>query len=589
MRYLLILSTVFVVTGCVVAPPEPDTPPPPRADRQPSPTAPPVNAKARPALPQANPKTAATPLAATTPQSTPSSPALASKPQPSNVDPPTKVIPTNAANTPTAPVTTTAVTGQTQPVSRAAATPILQTARFNDLVERIQFGFAMPPLESKLVAQHERWILSNPEYLSRVLDRGGKYLFHIVEELEARNMPTELALLPIVESAFNPQALSTAKAAGLWQFIPSTGRIFELDQNWWTDQRRDVIESTRAALDYLQKLYELQGNDWFLALASYNWGEGAVMRARRANEKRGQPTDYLSLKMPRETANYVPKLIALRNILANPGEFGVKLPTIPNTPYFAIIEKEQSIDLALAARFSDMTVAEFVELNPAHHRPVISVSHTSRIILPIDRAATFQDRLQAHQAAGLPLVTWKPYTLKAQETLAAVAKRTGTTTQELIRANSLKRNAQPLPGTVILAPMNVDSDVPGIENTLANFRGSKIIEKEHQSAVYHRVRAKETLARIAKRYGVTQSAIRRLNGQFEGEVQVGQRLLIRPSRVQTVVTDPQGRKTVIASRDPEPSAKEKKSPPKNDKKAASPAPQKKAAPAAQTKSAETKK
>lgn len=587
MRYFLILSTVVVVSGCVVAPPEPDTPPAPRADRQPSPTAPPANAK--PTAASASPKTAGTPVAATKPQASPPSPALASKPSPTNGDPPTKVIPTNAANTATAPVAAPAVTRQPQPVGRSTATPILQTPRFNDLIERIQFGFAMPPLESKLVSQHERWILSNPEYLNRVLDRGGKYLFHIVEELEARNMPTELALLPIVESAFNPQALSTAKAAGLWQFIPSTGRIFELDQNWWTDQRRDVIESTRAALDYLQKLYELQGNDWFLALASYNWGEGAVMRARKANEKRGRPTDYLSLKMPKETANYVPKLIALRNILANPAEFGVTLPPLPNKPYFAIIEKEQSIDLALAAKFSDMTVEEFIELNPAHHRPVISVSHTSRIILPIDRAATFQERLQAHQAAGLPLVTWKPYTLKAQETLAAVAKRTGTTTQELIRANSLKRNAQPLPGTVILAPMNVDSDLPGIENTLASFRGSKIIEKEHQSAVYHRVRARETLARIAKRYGVTQSAIRRLNGQFEGEVQAGQRLLIKPSKVQTVMTDPQGRKTVIASREPEPSAKAKKPPPKNDKKASASASQKKTAPAAPSKSAEAKK
>jgi membrane-bound lytic murein transglycosylase D len=586
MRYLLIISTAFAVAGCVVAPPEPDTPPAPRADRQPSPTAPPVAGTTRPASTPASASNAVSTSAAPRTTSSPAAPTPAAKPAAAtgNLTPPKTTPPT--ATIATAPAV---ITGS-PPVTRAASAPILQTPRFNDLIERIQSGFAMPPLESKLVAQHERWILRNPEYLNRVLDRGGKYLFHIVEELEARQMPTELALLPIVESAFNPQALSSAKAAGLWQFIPSTGRIYDLNQNWWTDQRRDVIESTRAALDYLQKLYELQGNDWFLALASYNWGEGAVMRARKANEKRKMPTDYLSLKMPRETANYVPKLIALRNILANPGEFGVTLPAIPNEPYFAIIEKEQSIDLALAAKFSDMTVEEFVELNPAHHRPVISVSHTSRIILPVDRAASFQDRLQAHQAAGLPLVTWKPYTLKSQETLAAVAKRTGTTTQELIRANSLKRNAQPLPGTVILAPMNAETDEAGIEHTLANFRGSKIIEKEQLAAVYHRVRAKETLARIAQRYGVTQSAIRRLNGQFEGEVQVGQRLLIRPARVQTVVTDPQGRKTVVASRDPDTPSGPKKAPPKNDKKAANPTPAKKAAPPTPAKkAAEAKK
>lgn len=538
MRYFLILITTLAMTGCVVAPPD--------RSARPAAGAPPVAVSAvRPAVID-TPAAVAIPA----PSSTEGAKAPATKRETAN---PTALTKASASNE-----------------------PILQTPRFNDLIERIQSGFAMPELDSKLVRQHERWIVGNPQYLNRVLDRGGKYLFHIVEELEARQMPMELALLPIVESAFNPQALSTAKAAGLWQFIPSTGRIYDLNQNWWTDQRRDVIESTRAALDYLQKLYELQDNDWFLALASYNWGEGAVMRARKANEKRKQPTDYLSLKMPKETANYVPKLIALRNILANPGQYGVTLPAIPNTPFFAVIEKEASIDLALAAKFSDMTVEEFVELNPAHHRPVISVSHTNRIVLPVDRADRFQKRLQAHQAAGLPLVTWKPYTLKAQETLASVAKRSGTTTQELIRANSLKRNAQPLPGTTILAPINNQLDEPHLETTLASFTGSKVIEKEHINAVYHRVTTKDTLARIAKRYGVSAANIRKLNDHFEGEVQAGQRLLIRPARVQTVVVDHTGKKTVVASRDPDAPAQspkkaaEKKPAPKKaaEKKAA---------------------
>lgn len=515
MRHLLILIATLALTGCVVAPPD-------RSSRPVATTSPVAPVGAAAAI---------------------DTPSVVTTPTPARNDA-SKTAPSKRAP---ASATTTAKPGINNE-------PILQTPRFNNLIERIQAGFAMPELDSKLVAQHERWIVGNPEYLNRVLDRGGKYLFHIVEELESRQMPMELALLPIVESAFNPQALSTAKAAGLWQFIPSTGRIYDLNQNWWTDQRRDVIESTRAALDYLQKLYELQDNDWFLALASYNWGEGSVMRARKANEKRKRPTDYLSLKMPKETANYVPKLIALRNILANPGQYGVTLPTIPNAPFFAVIEKEESIDLALAAKFSDMTVEEFVELNPAHHRPVISVSHTNRIILPVDRAERFQKRMQAHQAAGLPLVTWKPYTLKSQETLAIVAKRSGTTTQELIRANSLKRNAQPLPGTTILAPINTNIDEPHLETTLASFTGSKVIEKEHISAVYHRVTSKDTLARIAKRYGVSSANIRRLNGQFEGEVKAGQRLLIRPARVQTVMVDHLGRKTVVAAREPDPPA-----------------------------------
>ncbi len=427
--------------------------------------------------------------------------------------------------------------------------PTSQTPRYDNLVSRIRAGFAMPELDSALVLQHERWIARNPEYLNRVLDRGGKYLHHIVEELEARNMPTELALLPIVESAFNPQALSKAKAAGLWQFIPSTGRIYELQQNWWTDQRRDVIESTRAALDYLQRLHELQGQDWFLALASYNWGEGAVMRARKRNEAQKKPTDYLSLRMPKETRNYVPKLIALRNILANPEKYGVVLPTIPNEPFFVIVDKEQSIDLALAARFADMTVEEFVELNPSHHRPIINANRTNRIVLPADRAERFQRALQEHLAKGEPLVSWKPYTLQKNEDLALLAKKTGVSSKELRRANGLGPKANPLPGTTLLAPVFAASDLGQIESTLAKFKGSRVIEKEHLPAIYHRVTSKDTLARIARRYKVSQAEIRRLN-QLAGELQAGQRLLIRAARVQTIVTDENGRRSVIASSTP---------------------------------------
>lgn len=418
--------------------------------------------------------------------------------------------------------------------------------RHENLIDRITAGFAMPELDSALVAQHERWIVRNPDYLGRVLERGGKYLHHIVEELEARRMPTELALLPIVESAFNPQALSRAKAAGLWQFIPSTGRAFELKQDWWRDERRDVIESTRAALDYLQKIYELQDNDWFLALASYNWGENGVTRARKANEARGLATDYLSLKMPKETRQYVPKLIALRNVLARPDSFGIVVPFIENKPYFVVIDKEQSIDLKLAAAFADMTVKEFTELNPSHHRPVISASRTNRIILPAEKAPRFQERLAHHISLGEPLVTWQPYTLKPKETLASLAKRTGVTTQDLLLANSLKKNAQPLPGTILLAPISARADDDQIEKNLAKFSGTRVIEKERTEPLYHRVRKNETLASIAKRYGISAERLRTLN-KLEGEATLGQRLLIRPAQTRTVMTNEQGVKQVIAT------------------------------------------
>ena len=476
-------------------------------------------------------------------------PAPASTPAPAFASAATQQLPDRSANQESA-------AGPLKP-----QTPILQTQRYENLIDRIGAGFSIPELDSPLVKQHERWITRNPEYLNRVFERGGKYLFHIVEELEARNMPTELALLPIVESAFNPQALSKAKAAGLWQFIPSTGRVFELEQNWWLDQRRDVIESTRAALDYLQKLHDLQDNDWFLALASYNWGEGAVLRARKRNAAQKKPTGYLHLKMPKETAHYVPKLIALRNILAKPEEYGVSLPRIPNKPFFIVIDKEQSIDLSLAARFAGMTTQEFVELNPSHHRPVISASRTNRIVLPADRAEEFSRALAAHIARGEPLVTWKPYTLKTKETLASLATRAGVPTSDLIRANGLKRNAQPLPGTTILAPIAAQVDEAHIETTLARFTGSKVIEREQMKAVYHRVTKRDTLAKIAKRYGVSANELTKLN-KIEAEIKPGQRLLIRGAQTRTVMTDERGKRTVVTAQADQ-SPTEKKEVPKN--------------------------
>jgi membrane-bound lytic murein transglycosylase D len=249
--------------------------------------------------------------------------------------------------------------------------------------------------------------------------------------------------------------------------------------------------------------------------------------------------------MPRETQNYVPRLIALRNVLADPAAFGLRLPVIENKPYFVVIDKEQSIDLKLAARFADLSVAEFTELNPSHHRPVISASRTNRIVLPADRAELFQERLQQYIASGKPLVSWKPYTLKANDTLPLIAKRAGVTAQDLIRANSLRRNAQPMPGTVILAPIAAQLDEPHIETTLARFRGTKVIERERSNAVYHRVKRKDTLASVAKRYGVSLSNLRALNKLKDDTLTAGMRLLIRPAQTRTVMTDERGVKRVV--------------------------------------------
>jgi membrane-bound lytic murein transglycosylase D len=342
-----------------------------------------------------------------------------------------------------------------------------------DLWQRLRAGFAMPELDSPLVAEKERFYLQRPEALQRMFARGSRYLHYIVEEVEKRGMPTEIALLPFVESAMNPVALSSAQAAGLWQFIPSTGRQYELAQNWWVDNRRDVVKSTQAALDYLQKIHEMHDRDWFLALASYNWGENAVARAVRNNRAKGLPTDYPSLAMPAETRHYVPKLIALKHIVMRPDAFGIALPEIPNRPYFATIEKTRPIDLKLAAQFAGLGVDEFVALNPAHNRPVIAASRNNAIRIPADRVDEFVRAIERHDRQARPLASWQPYTLKPGESLDDVARRGHVTTAELLRANGLSPGRRLLPGTQLIAPQASVKD----ERQVESFEGPKVYEQ----------------------------------------------------------------------------------------------------------------
>jgi membrane-bound lytic murein transglycosylase D len=271
-----------------------------------------------------------------------------------------------------------------------------------DLWDRVRRGFAMPDLDSELVRERERWYASRPDYVARMTERGGRYLFYIVEELDKRGMPTELALLPFIESAYNPQAMSVARASGMWQFIPSTGRDFELKQNVFRDDRRDVLASTRAALDYLQKLYGMFG-DWQLALAAYNWGEGSVQRAIAKNQRAGLPTDYRSLRMPAETQGYLPKLQAVKNIVARPASFNLALPELMNHPYFLSVPIEHDIDVALAVKLAGLPIEEFQSLNPQMNRPVILAAGTPQLLLPYDNANRFVRELPIHRG---PLATW---------------------------------------------------------------------------------------------------------------------------------------------------------------------------------------
>ncbi|MBS1190457.1 MAG: LysM peptidoglycan-binding protein [Rhodocyclaceae bacterium] len=321
------------------------------------------------------------------------------------------------------------------------------TTETDDLWQRIRNGFTMPNLNNELVLYHQQWYQNRPELLRRIVERSRRYMHHIVEELEKRGMPTELALLPMVESAYNPMAISPAQASGLWQFIPSTGKTYKLEQNWWQDQRRDIVASTAAALDYLQNIYEMQG-DWHLALASYNWGEGAVKRAMEKNAARGLPTDYSSLTMPNETRHYVPKLQALKNIFANPKLMAaLELPELLNRPYFATIENNRPIDVTTAARLAGMPVHEFVALNPSHNRPVITPA--TPLIIPADKVEIFQANLESHDE---PLSRWQTYTLKPGERLDRLAPRFGISLVDLKRVNGLHGQLKIAAGSTLLVP-----------------------------------------------------------------------------------------------------------------------------------------
>lgn len=327
------------------------------------------------------------------------------------------------------------------------------TANPDNLWDRLRNGFAMTNLNDDLTLHYQQWYQNRPDALRRMVERSRPYLHHIVEEIESRGMPTEMALLPMVESSFNPMAYSRSHASGLWQFIPATGKRFNLEQNWWKDERRDIVASTGAALDYLQTIYEMHG-DWHLALASYNWGEGAVKRAIEKNNSRGLATDYASLNMPNETRHYVPKLQALKNIFGNPklmAELG--LPEIINRPYFATIDTTHPIDVKTAARLADMPVDEFLALNPSHNRPVIQAD--SAVVIPAHKLDTFRSNLEKNAA---PLTEWQSYTLKHGEKLQTLAPRFGIALPELLRVNSLSGKIRLGAGSTLLVPAGDGAD-----------------------------------------------------------------------------------------------------------------------------------
>ena len=370
-----------------------------------------------------------------------------------------------------------------------------------DVWERVRNGYTMKPMDTDLVRHWENFYSAKPEYFARMVDRSSHYLFHIIEEIERRKMPAEVALLPMIESAYTPHAYSTAHASGLWQFIPSTGKSYGLRQNWWYDGRRDVIAATNAALDYLEKLHSMF-NDWELALASYNWGEGAVSRAIARNQAKGLPTDYASLTMPAETRNYLPKLIAVKNIIGDPARFGVKLASIPNEPYFEVISVKQHIDLKLAAKFAGMPLDEFRFLNPAHNKPVIKSDGSETIVLPRSRVSTFMTNLENHDK---PLVSWQAHTVKAGEKPEKIAASYGISVTELKQVNNITSKNKIRTGLPLLVPVKdgVTPNLPDLPATPVSLsKAYKAVRSSHVKGakpVKHATKTNVTKRSPAKR------------------------------------------------------------------------------------------
>ena len=317
-----------------------------------------------------------------------------------------------------------------------------------DLLARLRDGFAMPDLDNELVQKYQNYYMKNPGAMRRLLDNGRRYAYFVLEELERRGMPSELALLPMVESSYNPKAMSPARAAGLWQFIPSTGRNYGLSQSWWEDNRRDVVSSTGAALDYLSYLYSLMG-DWHLALASYNWGEGSVGRAVAKNQAQGLPTGYDDIRMPAETKNYVPRLQAIKNILRDPQLVAqMNLPVIPNRPYFeSVALYGKHIDLDTVAKLANISVDEVKALNPEHSRPVMKVE---TINVPKERVPQFKSNLSAYQESDKPLSRWGSYTVQPGEKPDRIANKFNMSLTQLQEANGISMKSLSKPGQPLL-------------------------------------------------------------------------------------------------------------------------------------------
>lgn len=404
----------------------------------------------------------------------------------------------------------------------ADATPTTTAPEPEDMPNvwaRIRAGLRLPPIDPQFTEPHEQWFVENAEFREALFERAKLYLYYIVEEVDKRKMPMEIALLPAIESAYKPYAYSRARASGLWQFIPSTGRLYGLKRNWWYDGRRDIIASTRAALDYLQKLHDDFDGDWQLALAAYNAGEGRVQRAIDWNRRHHLPTDFVHLRhLKRETQYYVPKLMAMVNIVSNPKRFGIELPDIPNEPYFTTVEADSQVDLGVIARLTGMEVDDLHFINPGYTRRATDPNGPHHILVPIDK----KDAVVAG-LAKIPddqRVQWLHHRVRRGDNLYEIARHYHLTVEAIKTANNLRGNLLHI-GQNLMLPISASAAPSG-----GSAKPVRIAAKTGEPVI-HRVRRGETLSSIARRYNVLVREIAEWNLMRPNEIlQLGRKLKI---------------------------------------------------------------
>jgi len=394
----------------------------------------------------------------------------------------------------------------TQSTSEARTSPreILIQEKPENIWKVVNKGYGIPDPKKKwakkVVKKYERWYSEHPVYTYRMFERTKRYIYYVVQEVKKRNMPMEIALLPIIESAYNPIARSNMKAVGLWQFIPSTGKNYGLKQNWWKDERSNVILSTNASLNYLEKLYKQFGT-WELALAGYNAGEGKVAREIKKNKRRKRPTDYYTISLPRETDEYVSKLIAMKHIIQNPSKFNVDVPYIPNAPYFEEVTLTEQMDIDLILKLADISSEEFELLNAHHKRPLIPKEQEPTIILlPKYKIETYNKNLAEHNE---PLSNWVLYKPKRKESIMKVAKRFDINLSTFKRINSLNGRVTFRKNSTVLIPK---SNALKSKYTL---KGTG--DYNYTSVGTHHVSKGDTLGGIARKYKVSIEDLKEFN------------------------------------------------------------------------------